>query len=126
MRSIEHHTHGVQNVLGAINMVLVRRIGRETVLLHHHRSGNGQGARHGKSVTNARRRAGESRRSLYIAAFGAAQMICPNRGGCHEIVRKIESGEIKGLLSICFNHGLAAGQQLCAGATGKARLLRGD
>ena len=44
-RGIEHHSHGVQNVLGAINLVLASgRIGASRVRLrHHHRSGQRPG-----------------------------------------------------------------------------------
>ncbi|HKB79359.1 MAG TPA: molybdopterin oxidoreductase family protein, partial [Thermoanaerobaculia bacterium] len=109
-RGIEHHSHGVQNVLGAINMVLASgRIGREhcgyaTIT----GQGNGQGGReHGqkaeqlpgmRDVENAEDRA-------YIAGvWGVDPDSLPHAGvDAYELFRKIDRGEIKGLLSICFN-----------------------
>lgn len=109
-RGIEHHSHGVQNVLGAINIVLASgRIGRpncgySTVT----GQANGQGGReHGqkcdqlpgmRDITNPDHRA-------YIASvWGVQPEEIPGPGvDAYEIFRKIERGEIKGLLSICFN-----------------------
>ena len=109
-RGIEHHSHGVQNVLGAINIVLASgRIGRAgcgyaTIT----GQGNGQGGReHGqkcdqlpgaRDITNLEHRA-------YIAGvWGIEEKELPGAGvDAYEIFRKIERGEIKGLLSLCFN-----------------------
>jgi assimilatory nitrate reductase catalytic subunit len=109
-RGIEHHSHGVQNVLGAINIVLASgRIGREgcgyaTIT----GQGNGQGGREhgqkcdqlpgGRDISNPEHRA-------YIAKiWGIDEKEMPGAGvDAYEIFRKIERGEIKGLLSICFN-----------------------
>ncbi len=109
-RGIEHHSHGVQNVLGAINIVLASgRIGRAgcgyaTIT----GQGNGQGGReHGqkcdqlpgaRDITNPEHRA-------YIAdVWGIDEKELPGAGvDAYEIFRKIERGEIKGLLSLCFN-----------------------
>ncbi|HEX5084411.1 MAG TPA: molybdopterin oxidoreductase family protein [Blastocatellia bacterium] len=109
-RGIEHHSHGVQNVLGAINIVLASgRIGREgcgyaTIT----GQGNGQGGReHGqkcdqlpgaRDITNPEHRA-------YIAnVWGIDEKEMPGAGvDAYELIRKIDRGEIKGLLSICFN-----------------------
>jgi assimilatory nitrate reductase catalytic subunit len=109
-RGIEHHSHGVQNVLGAINIVLASgRIGRDgcgyaTIT----GQGNGQGGReHGqkcdqlpgaRDINNAEHRA-------YIAkVWGIDEKEMPGAGvDAYELIRKIDRGEIKGLLSICFN-----------------------
>ncbi len=109
-RGMEHHTHGVQNVLGAINMVLASgRIGKPhsgygTIV----GQANGQGGReHGqkcdqlpgwRDISNPEHRA-------YIASvWGMDEKEMPGPGvDAYEIFRKIDKGEIKGLLSICFN-----------------------
>jgi assimilatory nitrate reductase catalytic subunit len=109
-RGIEHHTHGVQNVLGAINMVLASgRIGREgcgyaTIT----GQANGQGGREhgqkcdqlpgGRDIENAEHRA------FVASVWGVEPESIPRAGvDAYEIFRKIDSGEIRGLLSICFN-----------------------
>jgi assimilatory nitrate reductase catalytic subunit len=109
-RGIEHHSHGVMNCLGAINMVLASgRIGREgcgysTIT----GQANGQGGREhgqkaeqlpgGRDIENPTDRA-------HIAAFwGIDEADLPHAGvDAYELFRKIDRGEIKGLLSICFN-----------------------
>jgi assimilatory nitrate reductase catalytic subunit len=109
-RGIEHHSHGVQNVLGAINIVLASgRIGREgcgyaTIT----GQANGQGGREhgqkcdqlpgGRDIENPEHRA-------YIAqVWGITPDEMPHSGvDCYEMFRLIDRGEIKGLLSICFN-----------------------
>jgi len=109
-RGIEHHSHGVQNVLGAINMVLASgRIGRENCgYATITGQGNGQGGREhgqkcdqlpgGRDISNPEHRA-------YIAdVWGIKPEDLPGPGvDAYEIFRKVDSGEIKGLLSICFN-----------------------
>ena len=109
-RGIEHHSNGVQNALGTINLVLASgRIGKPkcgygTIV----GQANGQGGReHGqkcdqlpgwRDITNP-----EHRR--YIASvWGIAEAELPGAGvDAYEIFRKIDTGEIKALLSICFN-----------------------
>jgi assimilatory nitrate reductase catalytic subunit len=109
-RGIEHHSHGVANCLGAINLVLASgRIGREhsgygTIV----GQANGQGGReHGqkcdqlpgwRDITNPEHRA-------YIAkVWGIKEKEMPGAGvDCVEMFRKIDRGEIKGLLCLCFN-----------------------
>jgi assimilatory nitrate reductase catalytic subunit len=109
-RGIEHHTHGVQNCLGAINIVLASgRIGREgcgyaTIT----GQGNGQGGREhgqkcdqlpgGRDIENAEHRAHVAR------VWGVSPEELP-RGGVdvYELFRKVERGEVRGILSICFN-----------------------
>jgi assimilatory nitrate reductase catalytic subunit len=109
-RGIEHHSHGVQNVLGAINLVLASgRIGRPgcgygTIV----GQANGQGGReHGqkadqlpgwRDITNPEHRA-------HIAGiWGMNVDDMPGPGvDAYEIFRKIDAGEIKGMLCLCFN-----------------------
>jgi assimilatory nitrate reductase catalytic subunit len=109
-RGIEHSSHGVQNVLGAINLVLASgRIGREfcgyaTIT----GQGNGQGGReHGQKcdqLPGARKLADAEARAYVAAVWGMAPEDLPLPGvDAYEIFRRIELGEIRGLLSICFN-----------------------
>ena len=109
-RGIEHHSHGVQNVLGAINIVLASgRIGREgcgysTIT----GQGNGQGGReHGQKcdqLPGARDISNPEHRNYIAGIWGMNEKEMPGPGvDAYEIFRKIERGEIKGLLSICFN-----------------------
>ena len=109
-RGIEHHSNGVQNSLATINLVLASgRIGKPksgygTIV----GQANGQGGReHGqkcdqlpgwRDITNP-----EHRR--YIAGvWGIDEQELPGPGvDAYELFRKIDRGEIKGLLSICFN-----------------------
>lgn len=109
-RGIEHHSHGVQNVLGAINMVLASgRIGRQlcgyaTIT----GQGNGQGGReHGQKcdqLPGARKLADPEARNYIAGVWGMRPYELPQPGvDAYEIFRRIERGEIKGLLSICFN-----------------------
>ena len=109
-RGIEHHSHGVQNVLGAINIVLASgRIGREfcgyaTIT----GQGNGQGGReHGQKCDQlpGARDTGNPEHRAYIAeVWGVDPDELPRAGvDAYEIFREIDRGAIKGLLSICFN-----------------------
>lgn len=109
-RGIEHHTHGVQNVLGAINMVLASgRIGREgcgyaTIT----GQANGQGGReHGQKCDQLpgwRDIENDEHRSYIASVWDVEPETIPHSGvDAYEIFRKIEAGEIRGLLSICFN-----------------------
>jgi assimilatory nitrate reductase catalytic subunit len=109
-RGIEHHSHGVQNVLGAINIVLASgRIGREycgyaTIT----GQGNGQGGReHGQKcdqLPGARDITNPEQRAYIAQVWGIDEKEMPGAGvDAYEIFRKIERGEIKGLLSLCFN-----------------------
>ena len=108
-RGIEHHSNGVQNSLGTINLVLASgRIGKPQVRLwHHHRPGNGQGGReHGQKCDQLPcPRHLQSRHRKYIAGvWGIDEKDLPGPGvDAYEMFRKIDAGEIKGLLSICFN-----------------------
>jgi assimilatory nitrate reductase catalytic subunit len=109
-RGIEHHTHGVQNVLGAINLVLASgRIGRpgcgySTIT----GQGNGQGGReHGQKcdqLPGARDIENPEHRAYVAGVWGVDPGELPHAGvDAYEIFRKIGRGEIRGLLSICFN-----------------------
>ena len=109
-RGIEHHSHGVQNVLGAINIVLASgRIGRKgcgyaTIT----GQGNGQGGReHGQKcdlLPGARDIENPEHRAHVAGVWGIDVDEMPHKGvDCYEIFRKVESGEIRGLLSISFN-----------------------
>ena len=109
-RGIEHHSHGVANVLGAINMVLASgRIGRAgggyaTIT----GQGNGQGGReHGQKcdqLPGARDISNDEHRAYIAKIWGMDPNEIPQAGvDAYEIFRKIEAGEIKGLLSVCFN-----------------------
>ncbi|HKQ77273.1 MAG TPA: molybdopterin oxidoreductase family protein [Blastocatellia bacterium] len=109
-RGIEHHSHGVQNVLGAINIVLASgRIGREgcgyaTIT----GQGNGQGGReHGQKcdqLPGARDISNPEHRAYIAEVWGIDEKEMPGAGvDAYELIRKIDRGEIKGLLSICFN-----------------------
>ena len=109
-RGIEHHTHGVQNCLGAINIVLASgRIGREgcgygTIT----GQGNGQGGReHGQKcdqLPGARDIENPEHRA-HVAKVWDMNVDEMPRGGvdAYEIFRRIDRGEVKGMLSICFN-----------------------
>src|SRR5262249_5969166 len=109
-RGIEHHTHGVQNVLGAINIVLASgRIGRKgcgyaTIT----GQGNGQGGReHGQKcdqLPGARDIRNPEHRAHIAGIWGITADDLPEAGvDAYEIFRKIDRGEIRGLLSISFN-----------------------
>jgi assimilatory nitrate reductase catalytic subunit len=109
-RGIEHHTHGVQNCLGAINIVLASgRIGREgcgyaTIT----GQGNGQGGReHGQKcdqLPGARDISNPEHRAYVASVWGIKPEDLPGAGvDCYEMFRRIDRGEIRGLLSICFN-----------------------
>ncbi|MCC6428288.1 MAG: molybdopterin-dependent oxidoreductase, partial [Phycisphaerales bacterium] len=109
-RGIEHHSHGVQNVLGAINIVLASgRIGREgcgygTIT----GQANGQGGReHGQKCDQLpgwRDISNPEHRAHIAKLWGIAEPDMPGPGvDCYEMFRKIDKGEIKGLISLCFN-----------------------
>ncbi|HEY3129631.1 MAG TPA: molybdopterin oxidoreductase family protein [Acidobacteriota bacterium] len=109
-RGLEHHSKGVDNVLSCINLVLATgRIGcvgsgYGTIT----GQGNGQGGReHGhkcdqlpgnRDIENPEHRAHISQ------VWGIPESELPRKGlTAQEIVDAIHSGEIKGLLTICFN-----------------------
>jgi assimilatory nitrate reductase catalytic subunit len=109
-RGIEHHSNGVQNALGTINLVLASgRIGKP-------KSGygtitgqaNGQGGReHGQKCDQLpgwRDIANPEHRRHIAGIWGIDEKDLPGPGvDAYELFRKIDAGEIKGLLTICFN-----------------------
>ncbi len=109
-RGIEHHSHGVENCLSTINIVLASgRIGRPncgygTVV----GQGNGQGGReHGQKAEQLpgwRDISNPEHRAYVASVWGVQPDDLPQAGvDCYEMMRKIDAGEIKGLVSICFN-----------------------
>src|SRR6185503_16184650 len=109
-RGLEHHSNGVKNVLSAINIVLASgRIGRPhcgyaTIT----GQANGQGGReHGQKcdqLPGGRDLANAEHRAYVAGVWGMDPAALPQPGvDAYEIIRKIDNGEIKGLLSICFN-----------------------
>lgn len=109
-RGIEHHSKGVQNVLGAIDMVLATgRIGRPNCgYATITGQGNGQGGReHGQKadqLPGARDLGNPDHRAHVAAVWGMDPADLPQPGvDAYELFRKIDRGEIKGLLSLCFN-----------------------
>ncbi len=109
-RGIEHHSKGVDNVLSCINLVLATgRIGKPfcgygTIT----GQGNGQGGReHGhkcdqlpgnRDITNPEHR-------KYISeVWGIDEKDMPGKGlTAYELIEAIHRGEVKGLITICFN-----------------------
>jgi assimilatory nitrate reductase catalytic subunit len=109
-RGIEHHTKGVDNVLSCINLVLATgRIGRKgcgygTIT----GQGNGQGGReHGHKCDQlpGNRDISNPEHRRYIAdVWGIPEEELPGKGNtAQEIMNMIDAGEIKALISICFN-----------------------
>jgi assimilatory nitrate reductase catalytic subunit len=109
-RGIEHHSNGVQNALGTINLVLASgRIGKPkcgygTIV----GQANGQGGReHGQKCDQLPgwRDIGNPEHRAYVAGvWGIDEKDLPRPGvDAYEMFRKIDRGEIKALLSICFN-----------------------
>lgn len=109
-RGIEHHTHGVQNCLGAINMVLASgRIGRESCgYATITGQANGQGGReHGQKcdqLPGARDISNPEDRAYVAGVWGISPESLPQAGvDAYEMFRRVDRGEIRGLVSICFN-----------------------
>ncbi len=109
-RGIEHHSHGVQNVLGAINIVLASgRIGRpQCGYATITGQGNGQGGReHGQKcdqLPGARDISNPDHRKFISEIWDIPEPELPGPGvDAYELFRKIDRGEIRGLLSLCFN-----------------------
>lgn len=109
-RGIEHHTKGVDNVLSCINLVLATgRIGRPgcgygTIT----GQGNGQGGReHGHKCDQlpGNRDIENPEHRKYIAGvWGIEESEMPGKGStAQELMNMIHGGEIKVLISICFN-----------------------
>ena len=109
-RGIEHHTHGVQNVLGAINIVLASgRIGRKNCgYATITGQANGQGGReHGQKcdqLPGMRDLINPEHRAHVARVWEVEPDHLPQPGvDAYELFRKIDSGEIRGLISMCFN-----------------------
>lgn len=109
-RGLEHHSHGVLNVLSAINIVLASgRIGRPNCgYATITGQANGQGGReHGQKcdqLPGARDIDNPGDRAYIAQVWGMDPGDLPHSGvDAYEIVRKVDKGEIKALLSICFN-----------------------
>jgi assimilatory nitrate reductase catalytic subunit len=109
-RGLEHHSHGVANVLSTINIVLASgRIGRASCgYATITGQANGQGGReHGQKcdqLPGGRDLGNPKHRAEIAAIWGMGADELPQPGvDAYEIMRKIDRGEIKGLLSICFN-----------------------
>jgi assimilatory nitrate reductase catalytic subunit len=109
-RGIEHHSNGVQNALGTINLVLASgRIGRPksgygTIV----GQANGQGGReHGQKCDQLpgwRDISNPEHRRYIASVWGVEEADIPGPGvDAYELFRKIDAGEIKGLICICFN-----------------------
>ena len=109
-RGIEHHSNGVQNALGTINLVLASgRIGKQksgygTIV----GQANGQGGReHGQKCDQLpgwRDISNPEHRQYIASVWGVDESSIPGPGvDAYEMFRKIDAGEIKGLLAICFN-----------------------
>jgi assimilatory nitrate reductase catalytic subunit len=109
-RGLEHHSKGVENVLGLINLCLATgNIGREgagCVMITG--QGNGQGGReHGQKcdqLPGARSITDPDARRHVAGVWGIQPDEIPQAGySAVEIMEAVHRGEIKGLLSICFN-----------------------
>jgi assimilatory nitrate reductase catalytic subunit len=109
-RGIEHHSNGVQNTLGAINLVLASgRIGQPhsgygTIV----GQANGQGGReHGQKCDQLpgwRDISNPEHRAYISKVWDINEADLPGPGvDAYEMFRKIDAGEIKGLIAICFN-----------------------
>jgi len=109
-RGIEHQSKGVENVLACINLVLATgRIGKPycgyaTIT----GQGNGQGGReHGHKcdqLPGNRDIENPEHRRYISSVWGIDEQELPGRGlTAYEIMEAIHRGEIKGLISICFN-----------------------
>jgi assimilatory nitrate reductase catalytic subunit len=109
-RGIEHHSKGVENVLGCINLVLATgRIGKPycgyaTIT----GQGNGQGGReHGHKcdqLPGNRDIENPEHRKYISQVWGIEEKDMPGKGlTAYELMEAIHRGEIKGLISICFN-----------------------
>ncbi|MGN6644431.1 MAG: molybdopterin oxidoreductase family protein, partial [Verrucomicrobiota bacterium] len=109
-RGIEHQSKGVENVLACINLVLATgRIGKPycgyaTIT----GQGNGQGGReHGHKcdqLPGNRDIENPEHRKYISSVWGIDEKELPGKGlTAYEIMEAIHRGEIKGLISICFN-----------------------
>ena len=109
-RGIEHHSNGVENALGTINLVLasgrigMAKSGYGTIV----GQANGQGGReHGQKCDQLpgwRDISNPEHRRYIASVWGVEESSIPGPGvDAYELIRKIDAGEIKALLAICFN-----------------------
>jgi assimilatory nitrate reductase catalytic subunit len=109
-RGIEHHTKGTENCLTCINLVLAtgkmggRGSGYSTIT----GQGNGQGAReHGQrcnQLPSGRDIDNPDHRKIVAERWGIAESELPGAGiPSTQFMDAIHRGEIRGLLSICYN-----------------------
>lgn len=109
-RGMEQHAHGVNNCLSSINIVLASgRIGRpgcgySTIT----GQGNGQGGReHGQKadqLPGGRDIENPEHRRYVSQVWGITEDELPHAGvDCYEMLRKVETGEIRGLFAWSFN-----------------------
>lgn len=109
-RGLEHHSHGVNNVVSAINIVLASgRIGKpgcgySTIT----GQANGQGGReHGQKcdqLPGMRHIDNPEHRAHIAKIWDIAEEELPGKGvDAYELIRLIDQGKIKGLISMCFN-----------------------
>jgi assimilatory nitrate reductase catalytic subunit len=109
-RGLEHQSKGVENCLAVINLCLATgKVGREgcgaTMITGQ---GNGQGGReHGQKcdqLPGQRHIADPAARAHVAKVWGITPEELPQAGySAVEIMNAIHAGEIKALLSICFN-----------------------
>jgi assimilatory nitrate reductase catalytic subunit len=109
-RGIEHHTNGVQNCLGAINLVLASgRIGREncgygTITGQANRQGGREHGQKADQLPGMRELGNPEHRAHIAKIWGMEPDELPQPGvDAYELMRKIDAGEIRGMLAICFN-----------------------
>src|SRR5262245_29870417 len=109
-RGLEHQSKGVENVLSCINLALATgRIGRPGQGVNMVTGqGNGQGGReHGQKaeqLPGARDIDNPEHRDYIASVWDCDPSEIPGSGlTAQEIMRAIHAGEIKGLMSICFN-----------------------
>jgi assimilatory nitrate reductase catalytic subunit len=109
-RGIEHQSKGVENVLSLINLCLATgNIGREGAgCMMITGQGNGQGGReHGQKcdqLPGQRSISDPAAREHVAKVWGVEPEDIPPAGlSAMEIMEAIHRGEIKGLLSMCFN-----------------------
>jgi assimilatory nitrate reductase catalytic subunit len=109
-RGIEHHVQGVENCLACINLVLatgqIGAPGRGYAMITG--QGNGQGGReHGQrcnQLPSARDIDNPEHRRVVAERWGVPEAELPGAGlAATEMMDAIHRGEIRGLLSICFN-----------------------
>src|SRR5207244_13136532 len=109
-RGIEHHTHGVENVLSCINLVLATgKIGKPgcgyaTIT----GQGNGQGAREhgqrGNQLPGGRDIENPAHRREIADFWGISEAALPGKGAnAQEIIEVAQRGDIRGLLLHIIN-----------------------